>query len=228
MNATRQCAFLLVSALILSGCASIPRWSSNPFSADDSVDISDPQFANTKSARIEQIRAVGRKAKLQNLEQQEQSTADLVTRIQDETDAAIRIELATALGEFKVPAAIGGLRTALSDSRPNVRMAACNALANAGSAEALSLLGAVVGSDPNLDVRVAATRAIGDFQGPLAIKALLPAISDADPALQYAAVRSMKKLHTEDLGNNVAEWQNLARSMSVEGLRVATESAVRK
>ena len=87
------------------------------------------------------------------------------------------------------------------------------------------MLADVLGSDPNLDVRVAATKAIARFDGPQAISALQPAINDADPALQYTAVQAMKKLHSEDLGNSVADWQNLARTISPARERIAAEDS---
>ncbi|MCA9212798.1 MAG: HEAT repeat domain-containing protein [Planctomycetales bacterium] len=181
--------------------------------AKDPLDF-DSSFANTKLGKVHEIQQIGERADAQSPAEQSQASRLLVTRIQEEQDKVLRIEIVRALGQLRTPIVIDGLRIALSDSRDAVRIAACESLANVGSREALDVLGGVLQSDPNLDVRIAATRAVATFDGPVAIATLQPAINDPDPALQYTAVQAMKQLHTEDLGNSVSTWQHLARTIT--------------
>lgn len=228
MTVRRTIAFLAVTLAtsLLAGC-STSRWSqlSNTFSSDEPLSISDPSFAKSKAGQVRQIRQIAENADSQSPAEQTQSAKSLVTRIQAEEDKVLRLEIIRALGKHRTPVAIEGLRIAVADSRDAVRAAACDALGEIGSPAALQLLADVLGSDPNLDVRVAATKAIARFDGPQAISALQPAINDADPALQYTAVQAMKKLHSEDLGNSVADWQNLARTISPARERIAAEDS---
>ena len=66
-------------------------------------------------------------------------------------------------------------------------------------------------SDTNVDVRIAATTALGRFQGPQAIQALGEALDDSDPAIQYLAMESLRQSTGEKLGNDVRQWKQLVQ-----------------
>ena len=215
MITNRTYSLVLLFVVAFAGC-SATRWNglTNPFGDDSPIEIGDPLFANSKPGKVREIQRIAAEAKAQSPAEQTQAAKSLVSRIHSEDDRVLRLELIRALGSLRTPIATEGLRTAIGDPRDEIRVAACEALRKLRSAEALVLLREVLATDPNLDVRVAATRAIADFEGREAIAALLPAINDPDPALQYTAVQSMKRLHSEDLGNSVAAWQQLARGIN--------------
>jgi HEAT repeat protein len=73
------------------------------------------------------------------------------------------------------------------------------------------LLAGALSGDVDADVRLAAAKALGETKGPEAAKALGEALNDADPAMQYRAVLSLKKVTGKDLGNDVNRWQQYVK-----------------
>ena len=61
-----------------------------------------------------------------------------------------------------------------------------------------------------MDVRMAATKALGKMKSPEAIQGLAVALEDRDPAMQYVAVESMKTVTGKDYGPNVEAWRQVA------------------
>ena len=76
----------------------------------------------------------------------------------------------------------------------------------------VSALRAVMENDDKLDVRLAAIDALGRLPSTETVSALAIALNDRDPAVQYAAVESMKAVSGQDLGNDVAVWREYAAS----------------
>lgn len=214
MTALRRLQWALVTLMIVmaAGCTSFERFSS-PFGRSSELDPNDPLYANSKAGQVDEIRRIGEQAARQSPAEQMTTSTDLAKRMEQEQDKVLRIELIRALSQYPTPAAVDGLRIAMQDPRKDLRVAACQSLGKVRSPDALAILEAALGADADLDVRIAATRAIGNYDGPQAIRALEPAVSDPDPALQYTAVLAMKELHTEDLGNSVSAWRDLARSI---------------
>ena len=105
-------------------------------------------------------------------------------------------------------AVVPGLRKAVTDADPLVRIAACRAWGMLGDSVALRVLGDVVSRDTDLDVRMAATIELGRFQDQAAIQALGLALNDNDPAVQYQAVKSLKSATRHDLGDSVSAWRD--------------------
>ena len=201
---------------LLLGCASFePTWTlPNPFTRGSDED--DPLFARTKAARINEIRRIADDAREMSPAARMTASTELAERLQHETDSTLRIEIVNALGAMPTPAATEGLRYATQDANTKVRLTACRALGRMQSAEALAILASVVQADSDLDVRLAATQAIGNFESPDAVRALAIAIEDPDPALQFTAVQSMRQVHSQDLGNSLSAWKELARRVNSE------------
>jgi HEAT repeat protein len=72
-------------------------------------------------------------------------------------------------------------------------------------------LAETLSSDTDVDVRLAAAKALSTAADPDAVKALGQALEDADPAMQFVAVASMKNVTGKDLGNDVNAWRQLAK-----------------
>jgi hypothetical protein len=75
----------------------------------------------------------------------------------------------------------------------------------------LQALGNAVGGDSNLDVRIAATRALQNFKEPAAIHALSIALDDRDPALQKVAMESLHESTGKDYGMSVVAWREYVK-----------------
>ena len=69
-----------------------------------------------------------------------------------------------------------------------------------------------------MDVRLAATRELGRFEGNQAIYALGQSLEDADPAIQYLAMQSLRKTTGKNLGNDVRQWKQLVNSTTAAGV----------
>ena len=97
----------------------------------------------------------------------------------------IRRHIVLTLGHFKTASSTAVLQAAVSDSDSTVRIAACEAWGRRGGPEAAERLTGLLTSDTNLDVRLAAARAIGQTHEKSALQPLAEALSDGDPAIQY-------------------------------------------
>ncbi|MBM4088500.1 MAG: HEAT repeat domain-containing protein [Planctomycetes bacterium] len=125
----------------------------------------------------------------------------------------LRAAAVQALAAFTVPQAADGLRVAVKDGDPLVRIAACKAWGQRASRESPERLAEVLGSDSDVDVRIVAARELGRFNQPLAFQALGLALNDKDPSLRYRAIDSLKKASGRDYGNDVEAWQKFAQGV---------------
>ena len=106
---------------------------------------------------------------------------------------------------------------AVGDADREVRIAACESLAGMHTAESEQILAAVLHSDTDVDVRLAATRCLGGCQHGNGFGALRNALEDPDPAVQYVAIQSLKESSGQDAGNDLAEWKRIAQQLSPSG-----------
>jgi HEAT repeat protein len=134
-------------------------------------------------------------------------TAELGRAIRSEQDPMIRAEIIRTLGAYPCEQSDRILRAALSDTDPDVRIAACGAWGKREGKEAIEALRNALIHDTDSDVRLTAAQALAESRNPDAAKALEPALFDKDPALQYRAALSLQKITGKDLGGDVGRWQ---------------------
>jgi HEAT repeat protein len=106
------------------------------------------------------------------------------------------------------------LTAGLKDTDRDVRIACCEAWAKRKGHDATRLLSEMLTSDTDIDVRMAAARALGDTGDPAATPALALALENPDPAMQYRAVQSLKKLTGKKYDDNVAVWREYVKGNS--------------
>ncbi len=199
-----------LSLMTVAGCASSDTsalkmpWQQ----ADDS-----PEFVSP-AGRIESLQKLAGKARWSSAERKRQIVAELTAAIQNEEDPLIRTEIVYALSNYPTPETDAVLRAALQDPNEDVRVAACEAWGKRGTPEAAAMLGEALGGDLSKDVRLAAARALGETNDRTAVAALGVALNDRDPAMQYRAVLSLKKVTGEDFGNDVNRWRQYVQSSS--------------
>jgi HEAT repeat protein len=162
------------------------------------------------------IYKLGREARNADPVVQQQISAELAQRLMSESDPLLRERIVTALAPLPTPAASEALRQAVKDRDSAVRRRAVEAWRNRPVAEAVPVLAEVLASDTDMDVRLAATRALGGFRDPAAVRPLSVALEDSDPALQYRAVQSLKKITDRDFGADLVAWRRFARGEVVE------------
>ncbi|MCP4189797.1 MAG: HEAT repeat domain-containing protein [Planctomycetaceae bacterium] len=161
------------------------------------------------SAKIERLEGMEKRIKRMEPAEQSEIATMISAAYEEEPETAVRHTMAKTLGLFATPAAIPGLNAALQDSNPDIRIEAIRSLSRIGSPQALQLLIGVNRSDLNLDVRQAATQELGKFESAEATAALGQALDDADPAIQYLAMQSLRKNTGKNLGNDVRLWKQL-------------------
>lgn len=204
------CAAGLLAALFIagmSGCETGPlakqNWK-NPFGQTETS--YKEAYGLTPAQVSRQIRNLGDDAAEMTESQQKSACGALIDRYSKESDPLIRRDMVYALGSFPDVYSLPGLRAAIEDSDPFVRIEACRAWSHRSSAEALEALAGIAQADDNVDVRQAAVTGLRRFQSPAAIRVLGTLLNDRDPALQYLTIQSLKGATGQDLGDDVRKW----------------------
>ncbi len=204
--------FSLVTVIVV-GCAGKPLWldvvALNPMVREKWA--ADEQLGPTFYAKRDELRAVRESIPLMTAEQQERLVSQLSEVLQQEENDLLRREAVLTLGYTSTASAVPALRAALSDPEADVRGGACQAWAQRGGRDAATALAQVIGSDQDADVRITAVSELRRFRGPVVLQALSLALDDNDPALQYAAVQSLREVGDSDYGNSVYAWREYLR-----------------
>jgi hypothetical protein len=174
------------------------------------------RYGPTPGQQVAEIQTIGREARDAEPATRQQIAAELAQRLMSESDPLLRERIVMALTPLAAPAATDALRQAVQDKNHAVRLRAVRAWENRPAAEAVPVLAEVLASDTNTDVRLAATRALGQFKDPAAVRPLSVALEDSDPALQFRAVQSLKKITNRDLGADLTAWRRFARGEVIE------------
>lgn len=210
------CAFL-AGCILLTGCADGPLpearylnpWTRKQWDDDEAV-------ATTYHKKVADLAALRAQAARLPADQLEPIAVQLAARLQEEKAPALRSELVRTLGEFQTPAGRTAVATALADESAIVRIAACKAVGRHPAPESVEALAHAVASDTDLDVRIAATNAMGQFSDAALptpdrkrlAQSLRPALDDRDPALQTAAMQSLTTITGRDnFRNSVTTWR---------------------
>jgi HEAT repeat protein len=152
-----------------------------------------------------------RRKSVRNLspDEQERAAVELAQRLGEEEHSVLKIEIVRTLAELPSPVAAEALKTVSSDADPDVRVVCCEAWGRRGGAESRQMLAEMLGSDTDLDVRIAATRQLGKFKNdPEALQAMRLALDENNPALQYRAVEALKGMSGRDYGSDLVAWRD--------------------
>jgi HEAT repeat protein len=104
------------------------------------------------------------------------------------------------------------LTAGLKDSDRDVRIICCETVGQHKPADAAKLLMEVLASDTEIDVRLAAARALGEFKDdPAVVVALGTALDSNDPAMQYRAVQSLRKTTGKNYDDNINTWREYVK-----------------
>ena len=204
-------AFVLASS---TGCRDPFLWDLSwgwPWGKDKEDPAELARYGVLPLQRMQEVEVLAAKASQGSAEEREQVTQELARRIQKEMDPIVRTKIMTSLGSTQTPTALAVLRAGIRDPDPNVRLACCTAWSKHGGREAIDLLEGVVRGDKDVDVRLAATTALGKLKDQACIPALAPALEDSDIAVQFRAMESMKQISGRDYGLDVQKWREYAK-----------------
>jgi len=221
IQGSRRCMLCLMvvaalGALCASGCASWVPWKDK-----DKIARETAKYGATADQRIQELQEQAKVAKAADGERQALFTQELIRKTLEEHDPRVRSELVAIAATFDTPAATAICKGGLEDPDERVRMKACEVWRRRGTDEAVQLLAARYRTDSELDVRLRALRMLGELENKAAIPVLAKALEDPDPAVQYRAVASLKKVSGRDLGDDVNKWRawaadpNAAESWSI-------------
>jgi HEAT repeats/PBS lyase HEAT-like repeat len=140
-----------------------------------------------------------------------------------------RMEAIRQLGNLDCPAAWDALRRAINDPDPQVRLVVVRSWTRMSASQAVPALSAAFAADADVDVRLAAVRALGSFPGEASVRALAPALRNADPAIQLRATEALAQATGESFGPDVQAWshyvnQTVGPAASAEPVRQAAQS----
>ncbi len=195
-----------VAALLLGATTGCQLW---PWGA-----TKDRTTIITPGMRAASIREMGPRARDEDSEAQTKACEQLALQIRTEPDPIVRRAIQETVAEFETPMASAMLLAGLQDDDRDVKVTCCRLLGERKEPKAVEPLAKLVGADADLDVRLAAVKALGAMKTKESVAGLAAALKDRDPALQYAGVEAMKKVAPDqELGNDVQAWRAYADSI---------------
>ncbi|MFT5300212.1 MAG: hypothetical protein ACI87E_000223 [Mariniblastus sp.] len=204
---------LIILGLCCVGCAEGPfwrtgklsPWAQNKWAAEELVADT---YASRKRKMTESVEAVINAP----VEDQQRVALDLAEVLHRDQILMLRLYSVRMLGKLNCPAAVEALVDASQDHTSDIRIESIKAIENLTADIAIPHLQKMIGSDTDIDVRLAATRALGSFSGRKAIAAISLALDDRDPALQLRAAESLQNVTGEQLGPDIAAWQQFVKN----------------
>lgn len=174
--------------------------------------VKDEEERPSLHTRLEELAQLRSRASSMSEAEQAQVAANLSRSLGDDPTPLYRAHVIRTMGELSTPAATEALRTAIHDPEPSVRVAACAAWSRRAGDESIPVLAEVLSKDAELDVRIAAARALENYRTPDVVPALGVALDDPNPALQHRAIRSLEAVTGKNFGNNVPAWRQYVRT----------------
>lgn len=177
----------------------------------------------TPKQRMEKMREMAKKAKTMPPGEQEAEAVSLARTIQKEDDPLVRAQIVRTVGAMDCPTANALMAAAAKDADRDVRVACCQAWATHKGPDAMRMLTTMLSSDADMDVRLAAVRGLGELNDKAAVEPLAAALEDPNPAMQYRAVQSLRKVTGKDFGDDVRVWRDFVRGAEVPEASIATK-----
>lgn len=209
MNSAKiNCILFVVVAAILPGCHEGPFWQSSAmYPWVQKRWAEDEQIAETMYAKRSRLRELAKSASRMDPSEQQRVAGELLQILGNERSAVIRLEATRALGKIPGSVADRALAAALEDPEADIRVAAVQSLGKRPATVAVPLLRNTIGSDLDKQVRAAALRQLGTFEGEGVLESLALGLNEEDPALRYLAMQSLENVTDADLGPNITAWR---------------------
>jgi hypothetical protein len=205
---TALTSVLLTAALLAPGCAKRfgGQW---PFGEDQTALLK--KYGPVPVQRITAMQERAKKLAKAKPAEQEAFAAELARQMPNETDFNVRMAIITLMSHMDTPSSRAILYAGMKDPESEIRVACCESWSKHPSPETTRMLAEAMSGDTDLDVRMAAAKALSTAGDKEAVAALGRALDDSDPAMQFCAVASLKQVTGKDLGNDVGAWRQLAQ-----------------
>jgi len=193
----------------LAGCADGPfngggSW--NPWLRQEWA--KDERRGPTFHTQLEQLKELADSAAYQSADRQQQLAQEMLERYRNEANPLLRSAIVNVCGNLNSATVDEMLQAAMSDTEPEVRIAAVKALGKRGHDDAIKQLASAMAGDADLDVRIAVAAELKRFKNSQeATRALALALDDNDAALQHQAIQSLEQVTGRSYGMSVPAWR---------------------
>lgn len=176
----------------------------------------------TSAERIKILRELAKRAPNMSPSEQQRASEEIANALGkgNEDDILVRAQMLRTIAVFPTAQAGRTLTAGLKDEDRDVRVACCEAWGQRGGEDAVRLMAETLGSDADVDVRLAAARSLGVLKDPKAIQALGAALDDLNPAIQYRAIESLRKISGKSY-IDIKDWRQFAQGRPPEEPSIA-------
>ncbi len=226
LSAIGNARFLLALALgaLLAGqpgCArSQPRKWYDPFGLFAKKEDPGPPKVLPSSERIKVLRELAKRAQELAPAEQQKASSEIAQALSNEDDTLVRAQMLRTIAVMPTKTAGAMLAAGLQDSDRDVRVACCEAWGQRGGDDAVRLMTDAFANDADVDVRLAAARALGELKDPRAVQTLGGALDDQNPAIQYRAIESLRKI-TGKTYIDIKDWRQFVQGKEPEQPSIA-------
>ena len=206
----------LLAAVLVSmcGCAEGPLWRAGKYSPwARNQWAAEEQIADTLFVQKRRMSEAVSSVAAAPVEDQQKVAQNLANVMHQSPVLLLRLHAVKLLGQLNCPAATQALVDASHDHNSDLRIQAINSWQAMPADKAIPHLQDMIGSDTEVDVRLAATRALSNFSGERAVSAIAMALEDPNPALQLRAVESLQVVTGEQIGRDVGAWQQYVKNV---------------
>lgn len=205
----------LLGLAILSGCAKGPAWRLGALSpwVQQQWAEEEKNYGATLYTKLADVKALTAQAPSMEPAERDRWSNHLAGMAINDPSPLLRARIVEALPAFPSPAADAAMQAALEDPDIDVRCAACEAWGRRGGADSVRLLSERLSNEEQVDVRLAAIRALGRLQQQPAeaAQALGVALDDKDPAIQFSATQALREVSGRDYGTDLVAWREFVR-----------------
>jgi len=198
---------LVTIGLLLPGCAKRfgGAW---PFGEDQTAELK--KYGPVPLQRITAMQERAKKMAKAAPEEQEMFAAEMARQMPNENDFNVRMAIIKIMGQMDAPSAKAILFAGMKDPEPEIRAACCESWGKHPSPETTRMLAETLSGDTELDVRMAAAKALSTAHDKDAVAALGRALDDPDPGMQYCVFESLRKVTGKRVGDDVDAWKEIA------------------